>query len=398
GNVGPRAPSCREVEHRVVDMARPEAAAERADERARARGRRPHGGDLAPDRVPGQHRAPQRRPGQRDRGARTEADGHAVREPGRGVLLVYDHRDPAQPRREHARDRRVPADADDDAGPALPEDAPRAGERARRTQGGDEVVAQRTRPQAPLQPAAREEVDRVAGGGHDARLEPAGRTDEVDRVARMAAPDELVRDREGRVDVPAGPAPGHEREGAPLAHVPAHLTLARSGRDCLAMLARMPAPTIVNTSDDPPNDTNGSGIPETGSRPTTPPMLMAAWAVTHTVMPAARSMPKRSGARAATRTPRTANATNSERTSSEPIRPSSSPLTAKMKSVCAFGRKCHLARPAPRPTPVSPPVPMAMSDCTIWYPVLPASAVGCRKVSTRARRYGAASASTVASA
>ena len=40
----------------------------------------------------------------------------------------------------------------------------------------------------------------------------------------------------------------------------------------------MPAPNIVNTSDEPPNDTNGSGMPETGSSPTTPPMLTAACA------------------------------------------------------------------------------------------------------------------------
>ena len=46
--------------------------------------------------------------------------------------------------------------------------------------------------------------------------------------------------------------------------------------------------------------------------------------------------------------------------------PSSSPMMAKMKSVCAFGRKFHFARPAPRPTPVKPPLPSAMSDCEIW--------------------------------
>ena len=32
-------------------------------------------------------------------------------------------------------------------------------------------------------------------------------------------------------------------------------------------------------------------------------------------------------------------------------------MMAKMKSVCALGRKFHLARPAPSPTPVRPPLP-----------------------------------------
>ena len=107
----------------------------------------------------------------------------------------------------------------------------------------------------------------------------------------------------------------------------------------------MPAASIVNTSADPPNDTNGSGTPDTGSSPTTPPMLTAAWATTQTVIPAARSVPNRSGARSAARIPRTANAANSPRTASVPMRPSSSPMTAKMKSVCAFGRNSHFGVP-----------------------------------------------------
>ena len=38
-------------------------------------------------------------------------------------------------------------------------------------------------------------------------------------------------------------------------------------------------------SEDPPNDTNGSGTPVTGSTRTTAPMLMTAWPTTHAVMP-----------------------------------------------------------------------------------------------------------------
>ncbi len=104
----------------------------------------------------------------------------------------------------------------------------------------------------------------------------------------------------------------------------------------------------------------------TGSRPTTAPMLMTACPTTHTVAPAAISAPNRSGARSAARVPSTPKATNSPITRKQPISPSSSPMMAKMKSVCALGRKFHLARPAPSPTPVRPPLPSAMSDCEIW--------------------------------
>jgi hypothetical protein len=41
-------------------------------------------------------------------------------------------------------------------------------------------------------------------------------------------------------------------------------------------------------------------------------------------------------------------------------------MMAKMKSVWALGRNIHLARPAPRPTPVHPPLPRAMSDWATW--------------------------------
>ena len=48
---------------------------------------------------------------------------------------------------------------------------------------------------------------------------------------------------------------------------------------------------MVTTSDDPPNDTNGSGTPVMGSTPTTAPMLTNAWTRIQAVMPVASSMP-----------------------------------------------------------------------------------------------------------
>src|SRR2546430_2304852 len=53
------------------------------------------------------------------------------------------------------------------------------------------------------------------------------------------------------------------------------------------MFSKIPAAPIVITSEDPPNETKGSGTPVTGSTPITAPMLIRACPTTHAVMPAA---------------------------------------------------------------------------------------------------------------
>ena len=67
---------------------------------------------------------------------------------------------------------------------------------------------------------------------------------------------------------------------------------------------------MVITSDDPPKEMKGSGIPVTGSSPMTAPMLMTAWLVIQHVAATASSAPKRSGARPAARSPYQASAPN----------------------------------------------------------------------------------------
>lgn len=67
---------------------------------------------------------------------------------------------------------------------------------------------------------------------------------------------------------------------------------------------RIPTAAKLTTSDDPPEETNGSVMPVMGSSETTTPMLMSAWSVSHAVMPIASSAPNVSGAPSATRTPR----------------------------------------------------------------------------------------------
>jgi hypothetical protein len=105
-----------------------------------------------------------------------------------------------------------------------------------------------------------------------------------------------------------------------------------------AMLMRMPDATKVSTSDDPPKEMKGSGIPVTGSTPTTAPMLIMVSLATQATSPMASRPPKRSEERVATRIPNHTKVPSSRRTATAPTNPSSSPITEKMKSVWALGR------------------------------------------------------------
>ena len=123
---------------------------------------------------------------------------------------------------------------------------------------------------------------------------------------------------------------------------------------------------IVMIRDDPPKEMKGSGMPVTGRTPMTAPMLITAWLVIQVVMPTARRLPNRSGARVAARRPNQARAKNRPRSTTAPTRPSSSPTTEKMKSVWALGRSPHFWRPPPRPRPKTWPEPSPISDCHTW--------------------------------
>jgi hypothetical protein len=87
---------------------------------------------------------------------------------------------------------------------------------------------------------------------------------------------------------------------------------------------------IKTKSDEPPCESSGSGMPVTGRIASTTPMFRNAWPHIQTTIPVARSAPKVSGARRATRRPRTAIITNAPITTAAPRKPNSSPTTAKM--------------------------------------------------------------------
>ena len=123
---------------------------------------------------------------------------------------------------------------------------------------------------------------------------------------------------------------------------------------------------MVISSEDPPKDTSGRVTPVTGSTPTTEEMLMLACRTSQAVIDAASRRPKMSAAPIAMRMPSSARPAKPRSRTSAPIRPSSSPTIAKMKSVSALGMYSHLPRPCPRPTPNQPPDPSAMKPWVVW--------------------------------
>ena len=131
----------------------------------------------------------------------------------------------------------------------------------------------------------------------------------------------------------------------------------------------MPSANMVGSSAEPPYDTSGSGTPMTGSRPSTAPMLTSAWPMIQAVTPAVAIRTKGSSLRTASRKQAQASTANSASTASVPTRPSSSPMIAKMKSVCASGSQPHFSRLAPRPTPHQPPSARAYLPCIAWKQV-----------------------------
>ena len=107
-------------------------------------------------------------------------------------------------------------------------------------------------------------------------------------------------------------------------------------------------------------------MPVTGRTPTTAPMLITVSLASQATRPTANRPLKRSGERVAARRPNQMKAPNSASTSAAPMKPNSSPITEKMKSVWAFGRNPHCSWPPPRPAPTRWPEPNPMSDCSTW--------------------------------
>ena len=127
-----------------------------------------------------------------------------------------------------------------------------------------------------------------------------------------------------------------------------------------------PIATIVATSDEPPELTNGSARPFVGAEHVTTAMFTAACMPIISVSPNTSSDENRSGARLATLTPYQKSSAKSTTTPVHPTSPSSSPTIEKTKSLLASGRKSSFCWLLPSPTPSVPPEPSARSDWITW--------------------------------
>jgi len=99
-----------------------------------------------------------------------------------------------------------------------------------------------------------------------------------------------------------------------------------------------PTQIIVTSIDDPPYETKGSGFPVTGIIPVTAAMLRIPWNANMPVSPPATRRPNGSLAPIAMRNPAYTNTQNAATMANVPMSPVSSPMIARMKSVCASGR------------------------------------------------------------
>ncbi len=91
------------------------------------------------------------------------------------------------------------------------------------------------------------------------------------------------------------------------------------------------------------------------------PMFTNDWNANHIAMPDATSRPNRSSARVAMRSARTITTPSRKTITMVPTKPSSSPATVKMKSVCWEGTKWPATSwPWNRPWPNIPPEPTAI--------------------------------------
>jgi len=78
----------------------------------------------------------------------------------------------------------------------------------------------------------------------------------------------VLREGYAGEDVTAGAATGKQDAGSPSRHAPLS--------DALAMLTSMPTPARVNSTEDPPALTNGSGMPLVGMAAVTTATFIAA--------------------------------------------------------------------------------------------------------------------------
>lgn len=104
------------------------------------------------------------------------------------------------------------------------------------------------------------------------------------------------------------------------------------------MFRIIPVDARAMTSDEPPYDMKGRGIPVRGTSATIAEKFIIAWRPIQIIIPEARSWENLSGAWEAIFKPLDMRARKIMMTILAPINPTSSPMTAKMESVLTSGK------------------------------------------------------------
>ena len=115
------------------------------------------------------------------------------------------------------------------------------------------------------------------------------------------------------------------------------------------MLRSTPTPASSTSSDEPPYETKGSGIPVSGAMPEDGREVDCGLAADERRDPGREPLAKGSRHSSATRKPTQAKTAKPPIRSAEPISPSSSPTTAKIMSVWASGQEVDLLDPLAEP-------------------------------------------------
>lgn len=128
-------------------------------------------------------------------------------------------------------------------------------------------------------------------------------------------------------------------------------------------------------------------IPVSGISPVTPPATTKTCSAIADESPTANSLPNGSRAARAVRRPRCTSRAYSRKIAIRPVSPSSSPNEPRMKSLFA-AKLISQERPWPRPEPVTPPEPSAISDwpiCSVapFGGCAPKAAIGSSQASMR---------------
>ena len=281
--------------------------------------------------------------------ARTHAREQPIGQARHGVLLEHQRRNAAQRRGEHDRTRAVAADANHDVRPAPRDDAPRVDE-AERQRAPRRAAARRST--CPSVPRCESRPARILPA---ARRAPRGRAPcpRTTRARRRAAagspaprrcPDTDVRPCRRRQSRSTSVACRRSRIHASLERRhrrrAAASPIAAAGDACCEMFSRMPIADQIDqqrrSAVAHERQRNALGRQQGRSRRS---CSRAPAAPTIVVSPSASSAPNRSGASSDVAQPAPGDHGEAARArASCRCRPSSSPMTAKMKSVCGSGR------------------------------------------------------------